>query len=189
MTLKAIDKSGNEGKLSNIVQLPMAYEEISQGNLTNENDTKITNNLTEDSMPQRMCWYIIGSLLGIILIIIIINSFIWILCFRKYNNINKADRMKDTYDSNTKHCRMGKDINSDATILRSENDDTYTQDQRQSEEIVKNPDAIEENFHTSNPLITYAKVEKRNKSPNLRNNDSPQTQHRLNHRERDLGYV
>lgn len=190
IALKAIDKSGNEGKLSNIVQVLLMNVGIPWGNETYRNETKndtcIASILDQDSVVYKRYWYIfIGCASAFIFILIAVNILIWACCFRKYKTKNKGSKMENVYKS--KHQRAGKDLNSDKSILQGEGDDSNKYEQSPK---VKSRDNASENIDRSNPLIIYAQVDRSSTNKkHIRNTEIKKTQHKLNHKESDLGFV
>lgn len=187
IALKAIDKSKNEGKLSNIVQAVIKQEPV-DGNL-NKSDTKdITETITTDPENVKtgnINWYAVvaGSTSGVILLIILINALIWTLYFRKYKRNNQASKISYSHKSSQLY-KTGKDLNSDENILRSEYEGNQTNETGDREILAIN-----------NPPDMYAKVRKKDKTQepaefDLNNSETLSTSRQLtNLKETDLGFV
>lgn len=186
IALKAIDKNGNEGKISNIVQVMIGY--LLTNNLTQYNDTEnrtetITNYQKDGTELNYTNIYIIsGTVLVIIIFIILINILIWILCFKKYKTKHEATKL--TEENNDKR---GKNLNSDENILQSENENS------QIKALTESHEATHQNTDTGNPMIMYAKVQKRSKNQDPTNiiytNENFKPREISNHKENDLGFV
>lgn len=186
IALKAIDKNGNKGKISNIVQVIIS--DLLTNNLTQYNDTEnrtetITNYQKDGTELNYTNIYIIsGSVLVIIILIILINILIWILCFKKYKTKHQAAKLKE--ENNDKR---GKNLNSDENILQSENENS------QIKALTENQEEIHQNTDTDSPMIMYAKVQKRSKNQDPTNiiytNENFKQREISNHKENDLGFV
>lgn len=186
IALKAIDKNGNKGKISNIVQVIIS--DLLTNNLTQYNDTEnrtetITNYQKDGTELNYTNIYIIsGTALVIIILIILINILIWILCFKKYKTKQQAAKLKE--ENNDKR---GKNLNSDENILQSENENS------QIKALTENQEEIHQNTDTDNPMIMYAKVQKRSKNQDPTNiiytNENFKPREISNHKENDLGFV
>lgn len=187
IALKAQDKSGNDGKLSNIVQVPFMLEDTFNKNITKVNDTNnntdTRSNNIEKNSHIRNIYIAISSASIVALLIIIINILIWLLCFRRQKRIYKA-RMIDLYESSTKFSTNGTNIHSDENILRSEVENT------QKDSSTSNQDC--DNSGTNNPMLMYAKIQKRDKNQSTNTTDrivNSRNQLFSNHKESELGFV
>lgn len=186
IALKAIDKNGNEGKISNIVQVISGNLLIN--NLTQYNDTEnrtetITNYQKDGTELNYTNIYIIsGTVLVIIFLIIMINILIWILCFKKYKTNRQTTKLKEEYND-----KRGKNLNSDENILQSENENS------QIKALTENQETIHQNTDTGDPMMMYAKVQKRSKNQDPTNiiytNENFKPREISNHKENDLGFV
>lgn len=186
IALKAIDKNGNEGKISNIVQViigNLLINNLTQYNDT-ENRTETVINYQKDGTELKYTniYIISGTVLVIIFLIILINILIWILCFKKYKRNHETTKLKEEYND-----KKGNNINSDENILQSENESS------QIKALTENQETIHQNTDTDNPMMMYAKAQKRSKNQDPTNivytsaNFKPRET--SNHKENDLGFV
>ncbi|GFQ91820.1 uncharacterized protein TNCT_250621 [Trichonephila clavata] len=199
IALRAIDASQNKGLLSNMIQVVISIENDPTSNITGGN---ITGNGTETSTESikivseaddySKCYVIIGGLLGVILFILIINIVIWATCFRKYKK-----RCEESPTS-THERRIPEKIkaDSDETVMKDRiaNHHSYSNPAMEEYSTSRDRNEIKSNVPSPQPSVTYAQVNKREKSNSniypmrMMNNTNLKPEYSI-HKESDLGLV